>query len=113
MNCANHNRLGIAGTQFDTGRRRDVTFRARRRILELAMPFLVQGRLGDVTLTATTETSKQAFAKAIEWKVAERFADVTISHGSNTYSTDEFASVMARLEIQTTVGRNKDDPDDK
>lgn len=34
------------------------------------MPFLVQGRLDDITLTATTETPKEAFAKAIEWKVA-------------------------------------------
>ena len=81
--------------------------------LELEMPFLVQGRLDDITLTATTETPKEAFAKAIEWKVAERFADVTISHGGNTYSIDEFASVMARLEIETTVRRNNDDSADK
>ena len=74
------------------------------------MPFLVQGRLDDVTLTATTATPKEAFAKAIEWQVAERFADVTISHGNNTYSIDEFASVMARLEIEITLGRKNDKP---
>jgi hypothetical protein len=73
--------------------------------LELEMPFLVQGRLDDITLTATTETPKDAFAKAIEWKVAERFADISISHGNYTYSIDQFASVMARLEIEKTVGR--------
>lgn len=48
--------------------------------LEFEMPFLVQGRLGDVTLTATIETPKEAFAKATEWQLAEGFADVTISH---------------------------------
>ena len=29
--------------------------------------------------------------------------DVTISHGANSYSIDEFASVMARLEISKTL----------
>ena len=77
------------------------------------MPFLVQGRLGDVTLTATIESPKEAFAKAIEWQVAEGFADVTISHDKNTYSIDEFASVMARLEIETTLGRKNDEPADE
>ena len=73
------------------------------------MPYLVEGRLGDVTLSATVETPKDAFAKAIEWQLVERFSNVTISHGSNTYSIDEFASVMALLEIEATVGRKKDD----
>ena len=77
------------------------------------MPFLVQGRLGDVTLTATIESPKEAFAKAIEWQVAEGFADVTISHDNNTHSIDEFASVMARLEIETTLGRKNDEPADE
>lgn len=73
------------------------------------MPYLIEGRLDDFTLSATTETPKEAFAKAIEWQVAERFSYVTISHGSNTYSIDEFASVMAFLEIETTVGRKNND----
>jgi hypothetical protein len=64
------------------------------------MTYLVEGRLGDVALSANIETPKEAFAKAIEWQVVERFSNVTISHGNNTYSIDEFASVMARLEIQ-------------
>lgn len=67
------------------------------------MPYFVQGRLDDVTLSATTTTPKAAFAKAIEWRVAERFTDVTISHGNHTYSIDEFASVMAGLEISRTM----------
>lgn len=75
----------------------------------MEMPYLVQGRLDDITLTATTETAKDAFAKAIEWHVAERFADVTVSHGSNIYSIDEFALVIARLEIEVPAGRKRDD----
>jgi hypothetical protein len=74
------------------------------------MPYLIQGRLDDVTLTAPTETSTEAFAKAIEWQLAERFANVTISHGNNnTYSIDEFASVMAHAEIEATIGRKNND----
>lgn len=77
------------------------------------MPYLVQGRLDDITLTATTETPKEAFAKAIEWKVAQRFADISIRHGNNTYSIDEFASVMALLEIEALpVGRKAMPPDE-
>lgn len=73
------------------------------------MPYLIQGRVNDVILTATTETPKETFARAIEWKVAEQFSDVTISHCNNTYSIDEFASVMARLEVETTVSRKNND----
>ena len=63
------------------------------------MPFLVQGSLDDHTLAVTTDTAKEAFAKAIEWQVAERFSDVSIYDGSKSYSIDEFASVMALQEI--------------
>lgn len=77
------------------------------------MPYLIQGRLDDVTLTAPTETSTEAFAKAIEWQVAERFANVTISHGNNTYSIDEYASVMAHEEIEATIGRKNNDASDE
>jgi len=41
--------------------------------------------------------------KAIEWQIAERFDNVTISDGTNTYSIDEFASTMALQEIRETV----------
>lgn len=67
------------------------------------MSFLIRGRLDDVTLSATTDTPKQAYEKAIEWRMIERFNDVTISQGDSTYSIDEFASVMARLEIAETI----------
>ena len=67
------------------------------------MPFLVQGSLNDRTLAVTTDTAKEAFAKAIEWQVAERFSDVSIYDGSKRYSIGEFASVMALQEIATTV----------
>jgi hypothetical protein len=67
------------------------------------MSYLVQARLDDHTLSASTGTAREAFAKAIEWQLHERFNDVTISHGANTYSIDEFASVMARREITKTL----------
>ena len=73
------------------------------------MPYLVQGRLDDITLTATIETPKEAFAKAIEWHVAERFADVSVSHGNNVYSIEEFASLMARLESKAAGTMPSDD----
>ena len=50
-----------------------------------------------------TETVKEAFAKAIEWHVVERFTDVSISDGIKSYSIDRFASVMALQEIADTV----------
>jgi hypothetical protein len=51
----------------------------------------------------TTATAKEAFAKAIEWSIAERGTDVSIYDGSRSYSIDEFASAMALLEIAKTV----------
>ena len=68
--------------------------------------------MDDLALSATTATAKEAFPKAIEWQITERFANVTINHGNNTYSIDEFASVMARLEIETTVKGRKTMPAD-
>lgn len=69
--------------------------------------YLVQGRLDDVILATTIKTAQETFARAIEWQVAERFSDVTISYGNNTYSIDEFASVMARFEISKTVEKGE------
>ena len=46
------------------------------------MPFPVQGYLDDHTLAVTTATAKEAFAKAVEWHVTERFTDVSIYDGS-------------------------------
>lgn len=67
------------------------------------MPFLVQGCIDDHTLAVTTATAKEAFAKAIEWHVTERLADVSIYDGVKIYSIEEFSSVMALREIANTV----------
>ena len=67
------------------------------------MPFLVQGCIDDHTLAVTTANAREAFAKAIEWHVTERFADVSISDGAKIYSIEEFSSVMALREIANTV----------
>jgi hypothetical protein len=48
-------------------------------------------------------TAKKAFAKAIEWRVAERYTDVSIHDGSKRYSTHEFALTMAFQDIATTL----------
>jgi hypothetical protein len=76
----------------------------RRRIGNAqSMPFLVQAYVDDHTLSATAETAKVAFAKAIEWHVVERLADVSISDGTRSYSIVEFSSVMALIEIASTI----------
>jgi hypothetical protein len=67
------------------------------------MPYLVQGRIDDHTLAVTADTAKQAFAKAIEWHVAERFSDVSIYDGAKRYSIVEFASVMSLREIANAI----------
>jgi hypothetical protein len=67
------------------------------------MPFLVEGCLNNRTLAVTTATAKEAFARAVEWSIAERVTDVSIYDGSRSYSIGEFASVMALLEIAKTV----------
>ena len=67
------------------------------------MPFLVQGCVDDHTLAVTTATAKEAFAKAIEWHVIERLADVSIYDGVKISSIEEFSSVMALQEIANTV----------
>ena len=64
---------------------------------------VVQGCLDKRTLAVTTATAKEAFAKAVEWSIAERVTDVSIYDGSRSYSIEEFASVMAFLEIAKTV----------
>jgi hypothetical protein len=68
-----------------------------------SIPFLVQAYVDGHTLRATAETAKVAFAKAIEWHVVERLADVSISDGTGSYSIAEFSSVMALIEIASTI----------
>ena len=43
------------------------------------MPFSVKAYFFDHPLTVTQETAKDAFAKAVEWHVVDKFADITIS----------------------------------
>jgi hypothetical protein len=47
--------------------------------------------------------AKEAFAKAVEWHVAEQLINVTISDGTKSYTVFEFSSAMALLEIANTV----------
>ena len=68
-----------------------------------AMLFSVQAYVDDHRLSVTTETAKDAFAKALEWHVAEGLSNVTISDGKRSYSVSEFASVMALQQIADTV----------
>jgi hypothetical protein len=68
-----------------------------------SMRFLVLANLDDHTLAVAIETAKEAFAKAVEWHVVERFINVTIRDGVKNYTIAEFSSVMALLEITNTV----------
>ncbi|MFL6817131.1 MAG: hypothetical protein ACJ8EF_04215 [Bradyrhizobium sp.] len=51
----------------------------------------------------TTETEKDAFAKAVEWHVVYKLNDISISDGIKRYSIGAFASLMALQEIANTV----------
>ena len=68
------------------------------------MPFMVKAFYDHHPLTLTSETAKEAFAKAVEWQLIERFTGVSISDGIKKYTIAEFASVMALQEIANTVG---------
>lgn len=74
----------------------------RIRPIGLLLPFLVQGNIDDHKLAVTTETAKEAFAKAVEWQVVQ-FADVSISDGTKSFTVTEFASFMALKEVADTV----------
>jgi hypothetical protein len=67
------------------------------------MPYLVQGSIDDHTLAVTTATAKEAFAKAVEWQVAQGFTDISIYDGVTNYSIDAFSVAMALLEIAKTI----------
>jgi hypothetical protein len=72
------------------------------------MAFVVQAHIDDHTLSATTETAKEAFAKAIEWQVVHKLTRATISDGVRSFSITDFASAMAFLDIANTVGATSD-----
>jgi len=68
----------------------------------LPMIFHLHAYVDDHVLKATAKTAKDAFAKAIEWQVVGRLAEISISDGTRRYSIAEFASVMALSEIANT-----------
>lgn len=49
------------------------------------MPFSVRAYHADHPLTVTKGTAKEAFAKAVEWHVVERFNNVSISDNVKTF----------------------------
>ena len=67
------------------------------------MSFSVRAYHADHPLTVTKETAKEAYAKAVEWHVVERFNQVSISDGARSYSIAEFSTIMAFREIADTV----------
>lgn len=69
------------------------------------MPFMVRGFYNNHPLTLTSETAKEAFAKAIEWHLVERFTDISISDDIKEYTIAEFAARMALKEIDKTMDR--------
>jgi hypothetical protein len=71
------------------------------------MPFSVQGYTDDHRLSVTTETAKDAFAKAVEWHVVHEMTGVTITDDVRSCSISEFSSAMALGEIANTVTAEK------
>ena len=71
------------------------------------MPFLLTANLDDHTLSVTTETAKEAFAKAVEWYVVHKLTGVTIADDVRSYTIDEFSSAMALVEIANTIAIEK------
>ena len=67
------------------------------------MPFMVKAFYDGHPLTLTSETAKEAFAKAIEWHIVQRLINVTINDGTKSYTIAEFSSAMALLETANTV----------
>jgi hypothetical protein len=67
------------------------------------MPFVVRGFHNNNSLTLTSATAKDAFAKAIEWHLIERFTSVSISDGTKDYTIAEFSLAMALNDVSTTL----------
>jgi hypothetical protein len=63
------------------------------------MPFEIRGRVEDCILTAHAETANLAFAKAVEWQVANGIRGVSISDGRRRFTVAEFSLTMASQEI--------------
>jgi len=69
------------------------------------MPFVVQTNIDGHTVSVAIEGAKEAFAKAIEWHVVGKLADVSISDGTKNFSISEFSLVMALEEIAKIAER--------
>ena len=69
----------------------------------MPMLFSVSAYVDNRLVSETTETAKEAFAKAVEWHVVHKLADISISDGIKSYSIDGFASAMAMQDIANTV----------
>lgn len=69
----------------------------------LLSPFFIEAHIDGHMLTARAGTAKEAFAKAIEWRVVGQLSDVSIRDGTKEYSIMEFSVVMALAEIANTV----------
>ncbi len=67
------------------------------------MPFTVRGFYNNNPMTLTVQTAKEAFAKAIEWHVVQKFFDISISDDRKTYTIAEFSLTMALHEISRTM----------
>ena len=71
------------------------------------MSFEIRGRVEDCILTAHAETAKEAFAKAVEWQVANGIRGVSISDGSRRFTVAEFSWKMASQEIASTTKQRR------
>lgn len=67
------------------------------------MAFEVRGWVFGRLLTVEAETAKDAFAKAVEWQVANCAWGVTISDGQKRFTIAEFSWTMASQEIANTM----------
>ena len=63
--------------------------------ITVPMPFSVSAYVDDQLDSAVTETANEALAKAEEWHVVSKLADVSISDGIGSYSIDEFSLILA------------------
>ena len=59
------------------------------------MPFSLSAYVDDHLVSMSTETAKEAFAKAVEWHVVRKLANISISDGIRNYSIAEFSSIIA------------------
>lgn len=71
------------------------------------MPFEITGSVDDCILTAQAGTAKEAFAKAVEWQVANGVRGVSISEGGRRFTVAEFSWRMASAEIAETVRESR------